>query len=139
MRMSTSLLALWGQSGTEETLETPTRARSRSSGSRSERMSPLAIARSTRERIAPLILVPEDSNSFEGPPTSVFSAGAKTANILFAVAFDQRHRARGIRGTAVHPGGIQTELGRHLDHSHVQSMIERMNTLLAAEGKPPFQ
>jgi len=35
MRICTSLLALSGQSGTDETLETPTSARSKSSGSRS--------------------------------------------------------------------------------------------------------
>jgi NAD(P)-dependent dehydrogenase (short-subunit alcohol dehydrogenase family) len=40
---------------------------------------------------------------------------SKTANILFAVAFDQRHRGRGVRAAAVHPGGIHTELGRHMD------------------------
>ena len=47
MRISTSRLALCGQSGPDATLETPIRARSRSSGSRSGRMSPLLIARST--------------------------------------------------------------------------------------------
>jgi NAD(P)-dependent dehydrogenase (short-subunit alcohol dehydrogenase family) len=36
---------------------------------------------------------------------------SKTANVLFAVEFDRRHRARGVRATAVHPGGINTELG----------------------------
>src|SRR6266436_3197291 len=40
---------------------------------------------------------------------------SKTANILFAVAFDQRHRERSIRAAAVHPGIIETELGRHID------------------------
>jgi NAD(P)-dependent dehydrogenase (short-subunit alcohol dehydrogenase family) len=30
---------------------------------------------------------------------------SKTANILFAVAFDKRHRDRGVRAAAVHPGG----------------------------------
>jgi NAD(P)-dependent dehydrogenase (short-subunit alcohol dehydrogenase family) len=39
---------------------------------------------------------------------------SKTANILFAVGLDRRLKSRGIRATAVHPGGIQTELGRHL-------------------------
>jgi NAD(P)-dependent dehydrogenase (short-subunit alcohol dehydrogenase family) len=34
---------------------------------------------------------------------------SKTANSLFAVGFDQRHRQRGVRATAVHPGAIQTE------------------------------
>jgi len=39
---------------------------------------------------------------------------SKTANILFSVALDRRLKGKGIRATAVHPGGIQTELGRHL-------------------------
>jgi hypothetical protein len=39
----------------------------------------------------------------------------------------------------VHPGGIQTELSRHMDPSHVQAMIDLMNKQLAAEGKRPFQ
>ena len=64
---------------------------------------------------------------------------SKTANILFAVAFDQRHRARGIRAAAVHPGGIQTELGRYIDPSHIQKMIDQISQQLAAEGKGPFQ
>ena len=40
---------------------------------------------------------------------------------------------------AVHPGGIQTELDRHLDPSHVRKTIEQMNQQLAAEGKARFQ
>lgn len=52
MRMSTSLLALCCQPGPEDTLETPTSARIRSSGSRSLRMSPLLTARFTSARIA---------------------------------------------------------------------------------------
>ena len=39
----------------------------------------------------------------------------KTANILFAVEFDRRHKDRGIRAAALHPGAIQTELSRYLD------------------------
>jgi NAD(P)-dependent dehydrogenase (short-subunit alcohol dehydrogenase family) len=64
---------------------------------------------------------------------------SKTANILFAVAFDTRHRDRGVRAAAVHPGGIPTELGRHMDPSQLQAMLDQMNKQLAAEGKPPFQ
>src|SRR5246500_2635222 len=64
---------------------------------------------------------------------------SKTANILFAVAFDQRHRGRGVRAAAVHPGGIHAELGRHMDSAQLHKMIDQMNQKLAAEGKPPFE
>ena len=64
---------------------------------------------------------------------------SKTANILFAVAFDKRHRDRGVRAAAVHPGGIATELGRHLGDDALQKMLEQINQQLAAEGKGPFQ
>ncbi len=78
---------------------------------------------------------------FERTPYEPFVAygRSKTANILFAVAFDQRHRERGVRAAAVHPGGIQTELGRHIDPSRIQGIVEQMNQQLAAEGKAPFQ
>jgi NAD(P)-dependent dehydrogenase (short-subunit alcohol dehydrogenase family) len=82
----------------------------------------------------------EDPN-FERTPYEPFVAygRSKTANILFAVAFDERHRERGVRAAAVHPGGIQTELGRHMDLARMRSMIEQMNKQLEAEGKGPFQ
>jgi len=64
---------------------------------------------------------------------------SKTANILFAVAFDQRHRDRGVRATAVHPGGIQTELARHMDPAHLEQMVKQINEQAAAEGKKQFQ
>jgi NAD(P)-dependent dehydrogenase (short-subunit alcohol dehydrogenase family) len=64
---------------------------------------------------------------------------SKTANILFAVAFDRRHRERGVRAAAVHPGGIQTELGRHLDAGALQALVDRINAQLAAEGNGPFK
>jgi len=57
----------------------------------------------------------EDPN-FEHTPYTEFGAygRSKTANVLFAVGFDARHKARGVRATAVHPGVIQTELGRYM-------------------------
>jgi NAD(P)-dependent dehydrogenase (short-subunit alcohol dehydrogenase family) len=64
---------------------------------------------------------------------------SKTANVLFAVEFDRRHKARGVRATALHPGGIQTELGRHLDPTLLPQMLEKINADLQAAGKPPFQ
>ena len=39
---------------------------------------------------------------------------SKTATILFAVEFDRRHKPKGIRATAAHPGAIQTETVKNL-------------------------
>jgi NAD(P)-dependent dehydrogenase (short-subunit alcohol dehydrogenase family) len=64
---------------------------------------------------------------------------SKTANILFAVAFDNRHRERGVRAAAVHPGGIRTELTRYTDPGRLETMVAQINKQLAAEGKAPFQ
>jgi len=64
---------------------------------------------------------------------------SKTANILFAVEFDRRQRGRGVRAAAVHPGAIPTELGRHVDQSRMQALVDQINQQLAAEGKGPFQ
>jgi NAD(P)-dependent dehydrogenase (short-subunit alcohol dehydrogenase family) len=82
----------------------------------------------------------EDPN-FERTPYEPYAAygRSKTANILFAVAFDERHRNRGIRAAAVHPGGIKTELARYTDAKIIQERIDGINKQLAAEGKPPFQ
>jgi len=64
---------------------------------------------------------------------------SKTANILFAVEFDRRHKDRGVRATALHPGGIQTELGRHIGEDTLEQVIGRINAELAEQGQPPFQ
>jgi NAD(P)-dependent dehydrogenase (short-subunit alcohol dehydrogenase family) len=83
----------------------------------------------------------QDDPNFEKTPYEPFVAygQSKTANILFAVAFDRRHKARGIRAAAVHPGGIQTELGRYMDPGALSGMIEQINKQLAEEGHGPFQ
>ena len=64
---------------------------------------------------------------------------SKTANILFAVEFDRRYRGRGVRAAAVHPGGIQTELTRHIDPSRLDGMLAQINRDLADQGAPPFE
>ena len=63
---------------------------------------------------------------------------SKTANILFAVEFDRRHKARGVRAVALHPGGIQTELNRHLDPAALQAVIDRINEGAALSGAKVF-
>src|SRR5579872_4810349 len=82
----------------------------------------------------------EDPN-FERTPYEPFVAygRSKTANILFAVAFDKRHRDRSVRAAAVHPGGIRTELGRYAEPGRIEKVIEEINRQLAAQGKGPFQ
>jgi NAD(P)-dependent dehydrogenase (short-subunit alcohol dehydrogenase family) len=79
--------------------------------------------------------------NFETTPYEPFVAygRSKTANILFAVEFDRRHRDRGVRAVAVHPGGVQTELARHMDPAHLEQMVKQINEQAAAEGKRPFQ
>jgi len=66
---------------------------------------------------------------------------SKTANVLFAVEFDRRHQADGVRATAVHPGGIDTELGRHAyaEPGELQKRIDELNAHEIAAGKPPFR
>lgn len=82
-----------------------------------------------------------DDPNFERTPYAEFIAygRSKTANVLFAVEFDRRHKERGIRATAVHPGGIQTELGRHMTADLTQQMISAINKGNEAAKAPPFQ
>jgi NAD(P)-dependent dehydrogenase (short-subunit alcohol dehydrogenase family) len=66
-----------------------------------------------------------DDPNFERTPYAEFVAygRSKTANVLFAVEFDRRYKARGVRATAVHPGTIQTELGRHMRPGVLEKLI----------------
>ena len=82
-----------------------------------------------------------DDPNFERTPYEPFVAygRSKTANILFAVAFDKRHRDRGVRAAAVHPGGIKTELGRYVEPGRMEKVVDEINQQLAAQGKGPFQ
>jgi NAD(P)-dependent dehydrogenase (short-subunit alcohol dehydrogenase family) len=82
-----------------------------------------------------------DDPNFERTPYEPFVAygRSKTANILFSVAFDKRHKSRGVRSAAVHPGGIQTELGRYAEPGRIEKLVAQINEQLAKEGKGPFQ
>src|SRR6266481_5920724 len=81
----------------------------------------------------------QDAN-FERTPYEPFVAygRSKTANILFAVAFDKRHRGRGARAAAVHPGGIKTELARYTDPGRLEKLIAQINEQRAHREKGPF-
>src|SRR5229473_6126137 len=69
----------------------------------------------------------EDPN-FEHSPYMEFTAygRSKTANVLFAVEFDRRYKASGVRATAVHPGVIQTELVRYMTPEVMEKLIATM-------------
>ena len=60
---------------------------------------------------------------------------AKTANVLFAVELDRRMRDRGVRATAVHPGGIMTDLGRHLTDDSLKALATARAGRKQAEWK----
>lgn len=77
---------------------------------------------------------------FETTPYEPFLAygRSKTANVLFAVEFDRRHKGRGVRAAAVHPGGIATELGRHLSPDAMQALVDNLNAQREA-GAPAFE
>ena len=80
----------------------------------------------------------EDPN-FEHSQYAEFVAygRSKTANVLFAVEFDRRHKARGVRATAVHPGAVETELGRHMTAEVRDNLIANINAS-QPKGAPPF-
>jgi NAD(P)-dependent dehydrogenase (short-subunit alcohol dehydrogenase family) len=79
--------------------------------------------------------------NFEHTPYTEFGAygRSKTANILFAVEFDRRHKAQGIRATAVHPGGIMTELGRYMTQELRDAMLKNIEESNKAAGAPAFE
>ena len=82
-----------------------------------------------------------DDPNFERTEYAPFVAygRSKTANVLFAVEFDRRHRGEGVRATAVHPGGIQTELGRYMTPEVIQQLLDNINATQAASGAPAFE
>jgi NAD(P)-dependent dehydrogenase (short-subunit alcohol dehydrogenase family) len=69
-----------------------------------------------------------DDPGFERTPYDPFVAygRSKTANALFAVGFDRRFADQGVHAFSVHPGGIHTELGRHMTPEVIESMRARL-------------
>lgn len=64
---------------------------------------------------------------FEARPYDKWKAygQSKTANILFALELDRRLAPSGVRAFALHPGMIQTQLGRHMSAEDVELMRAR--------------
>ncbi|MCL9998683.1 MAG: SDR family NAD(P)-dependent oxidoreductase [Erythrobacter sp.] len=53
---------------------------------------------------------------------------SKTANVLFSVGLDARYSVLGIHAYAVHPGGIETNLGRHMTEEMREALMARVTS-----------
>lgn len=93
-----------------------------------------ALRRGTRSRIVnlssaahKLSAVDFDDPHFERRDYDKWIAygQSKTANVLFAVGLERRFADEGIHAFALHPGGIMTDLGRHLEESDVVELMRR--------------
>ncbi|TDC25437.1 SDR family NAD(P)-dependent oxidoreductase [Micromonospora sp. 15K316] len=86
-----------------------------------------------------------DDIHFSARPYEAWSAygQSKTASILFTVALAEKWAADGITANALHPGGIMTNLQRHLDEGQLRfvgALDERGNRLEVPPGwKTPQQ
>ncbi|WP_095011364.1 SDR family NAD(P)-dependent oxidoreductase [Tsuneonella mangrovi] len=59
---------------------------------------------------------------------------SKTANVLFAVGLESRFADKGIHAYAVHPGGIMTNLGRHLEPEDIERLRKRVEDTSSGTG-----
>ncbi|MDQ0393772.1 SDR family NAD(P)-dependent oxidoreductase [Labrys monachus] len=64
---------------------------------------------------------------------------SKTANALFAVEFDRRHRDRGVRACAVMPGVSPTGLARHLSQDDLAALGQSIAAARAGAGLAPME
>ncbi|MET4050304.1 NAD(P)-dependent dehydrogenase (short-subunit alcohol dehydrogenase family) [Rhodococcus sp. UYP5] len=68
-------------------------------------------------------------------------AAAKTANILFTVGLEQRFAGRGVHAFAVHPGTVNTSLGRYMsrdDMRHLKSLVAARAGVEIGATPPPI-
>ncbi len=98
----------------------------------------LVVLSSQAHRVADVDL--EDPN-FEHQAYEPFVAygRSKTANSLFAVEFDRRHRDRGIRAASVMPGNSLTDLPRHFSQAELQGLFATVGKARAEAGLPPAE
>jgi len=96
----------------------------------------LVVLSSQAHRVADVDL--QDPN-FEHQAYDPFVAygRSKTANSLFAVEFDRRHRNRGVRAASVMPGNSLTDLPRHFSQEELKGLFETVGNARAAAGLPP--
>ena len=98
----------------------------------------LVVLSSQAHRVADVDL---DDPNFERQAYDPFVAygRSKTANALFAVEFDRRHRNRGIRAASVMPGNSLTDLPRHFSQEELQGLLATVGKARAEAGLPPAE
>lgn len=66
----------------------------------------------------------DDMNFSDGATYDKWAAygQSKTANIYMASSIDRHYSHRNLRGLSLHPGGIMTELSRHMDQTDYDKM-----------------
>jgi NAD(P)-dependent dehydrogenase (short-subunit alcohol dehydrogenase family) len=71
-----------------------------------------------------------DDPNFQHRPYDPWSSygQSKTANVLFSVGIEQRYAVMGIHAYAVHPGGIETNLGRHMTQEMRDALMARISS-----------
>ncbi|WNG87376.1 SDR family NAD(P)-dependent oxidoreductase [Mycobacterium sp. ITM-2016-00317] len=82
----------------------------------------LVVLSSQAHRVADIDLDDPNFTAQEYDPMIAYGR-SKTANALFAVEFDSRHRHRGIRAASVMPGNSFTDLPRHFAPEALQSLL----------------
>lgn len=71
----------------------------------------------------------DDPNFVHRPYDPWASYGqSKTANVLFSVGIEARYAVMGIHAYAVHPGGIETNLGRHMTQDMRDALMARISS-----------
>lgn len=77
-------------------------------------------------RLSPVVF---DDIQYEARPYDKWAAygQSKTANVLHAIELERRLGASGVHAYALHPGGIQTELGRHLDQEDIDGFMSQVD------------
>ena len=98
----------------------------------------LVVLSSQAHRVSDVDL---DDPNFERQDYEPFLAygRSKTANALFAVEFDRRHRARGVRAASVTPGNSLTDLPRNFSQEELQGLFETVGNARAEAGLPPAE
>ena len=98
----------------------------------------LVVLSSQAHRVADVDLEDPGFEKQEYEPFVAYGR-SKTANALFAVEFDRRHRIRGVRAASVMPGNSLTDLPRNFTQEELQGLFATVGNARAEAGLPPAE